>query len=40
MENTANVYGSATQQEKDSGAYIVDGTTLLFPDNAKAYYII
>lgn len=40
MENTANVYGSATELEKESGAYIVDGTTLVFPDGADPYVII
>jgi hypothetical protein len=40
MENTANVYGSATATEKATGAYIVDGTTLTFPDGAGPYFII
>lgn len=40
MENTANVYGSATETEKETGAYIVDGTTLVFPDGADPYVII
>lgn len=40
MENTANVYGSATPTEKATGAYIVDGTTLTFPDGAAPYLII
>jgi hypothetical protein len=40
MENTANVYGSATATEKATGAYIVDGTTLQFPDGAEPYVII
>jgi hypothetical protein len=40
MQNTANVYGSATELEKESGGYIVDGTTLKFPDNEDPYVII
>ena len=40
MENDANVYGSATATEKATGAYIVDGSTLEFPDGAGPYYII
>lgn len=40
MENTANVYGSATDSEKRLGAYIVDETTLKFPDGADPYRII
>ena len=40
MENTANVYGSATATEKATGGYIVDETTLKFPDGADPYVII
>ena len=40
MQNTANVYGSATELEKESGAYIVDGTALVFPDGEAPYVII
>jgi hypothetical protein len=40
MEDTANDYGSATDDEKRLGAYIVDETTLKFPDGADAYRII
>ena len=40
MEDTANVYGSATTTEKETGAYIVNGTTLVFPDGAGPYLII
>lgn len=39
MQNTANVYGSATDDEKADGGYIV-GATLKFPDLADAYRII
>lgn len=39
MQNTANVYGSATDTEKSTGGYIV-GATLKFPDGADAYRII
>ena len=39
MQNTANVYGSATDTEKSTGGYIV-GATLKFPDGAEAYRII
>lgn len=40
MQNTANVYGSATDDEKRLGAYIVDSTSLKFPDGAEPYRII
>lgn len=40
MENDANDYDTATATEKATGAYIVDGTTLEFPDGAGPYYII
>lgn len=40
MEDTANVYGSATDTEKRLGFYIVDETTLKFPDGAEPYRII
>lgn len=40
MLNTANVYGSATDAEKRFGGYIVNGTTLKFPDGADPYRII
>lgn len=39
MQNTANVYGSATDTEKRLGGYIV-GATLKFPDGAEPYRII
>lgn len=38
--NTYPVYGSATAEEKEAGAFIVDGTTLLFPDGTGPYRII
>lgn len=40
MANTANPYGSATDLEKSTGAYIVDEATLEFPDGAEPYVII
>lgn len=40
MLDTANVYGSATDEEKELGGYIVDETTLKFPDGADPYRII
>lgn len=40
MLDTANDYGSATDSEKTLGAYIVDETTLKFPDGADPYRII
>lgn len=40
MQNTANVYGSATDDEKRVGCYIVDAATLKFPDGAEPYRII
>lgn len=40
MQNDANNYSSATETEKRTGAYIVDGSTLTFPDGAEPYYII
>jgi hypothetical protein len=39
MQNTANVYGSATDTEKRTGGYIV-GATLKFPDGEDPYRII
>lgn len=39
MQNTANVYGSATDTEKQFGGYIV-GASLKFPDGADPYRII
>lgn len=38
--DTYPVYGSATDAEKESGAFIVDETTLLFPDGTRPYRII
>lgn len=38
--NTYPVYGSATDAEKAAGAWIVDGTTLQFPDGTGPYRII
>lgn len=40
MENTAPVYGSATEQQKRKGAWFVDETTLVFPDGATPYAFI
>jgi hypothetical protein len=40
MENTAPNYGLATPTEKRTGAYLVDGTTLLFPDGEPPYAFI
>lgn len=40
MPNTANQYSSATANEKETGCYLVDGTTLKFPDGADPYRII
>jgi len=40
MENTAPDYGSATETDKSTGCYIVDETTLTFPDGQKAYRMI
>lgn len=40
MPDTAPVYGSASQAERDTGAYIVDEATLLFPDGTGPYRII
>lgn len=38
--NTYPVYGSATDAEKSAGAWIVDESTLLFPDGTGPYRII
>jgi hypothetical protein len=38
--DTYPVYGSATTAQKESGAFIVDGTTLVFPDGTGPYRII
>jgi hypothetical protein len=40
MENTAPVYGSATDEQKRLGAYFVNGTTLTFPDGEPPYAFI
>ena len=40
MENTANLYGSATDLEKATGCYIVDEATLAFADGSGPYEII
>lgn len=40
MENDANGYDTATQEELNTGCYIVDETTLQFPDGRKPYYIM
>jgi hypothetical protein len=40
MENTANDYASATDDEKRLGNYAVDGGTLLFPDGTGPYVAI
>ena len=40
MENTAPVYGSATDAEKRNGAWFVNGSTLVFPDGASPYLFI
>lgn len=40
MENTAPVYGSATDDEKRNGAWFVNGSTLVFPDGASPYLFI
>lgn len=40
MADTAPVYGSASDAEKQSGAFIVDETTLQFPDGTGPYRII
>lgn len=40
MQDTANVYGSATADEKANGAYIVDETLLKFPDGTGPYKVI
>jgi hypothetical protein len=40
MNNSANPYNTATANEKATGAYIVDGTTLEFPDGEGPYLII
>lgn len=39
-EDTAPAYGSATDEEKAEGAWIVDEATLLFPDGTGPYRII
>lgn len=40
MENTAPVYGSASDAEKETGGFIVDEGTLQFPDGTGPYRII
>lgn len=40
MENTAPVYGSATDEQKRNGAWFVNGSTLVFPDGASPYLFI
>jgi hypothetical protein len=40
MANGSPVYGSATQAQKDTGAFMVDGTTLVFADGTKPYVFI
>jgi len=40
MANGTPVYGSASQAEKDFGAFFVDGGTLVFPDGTGPYVFI
>lgn len=38
-ENTRGIYTAATDAEKEQGTYMVDGTTLVFPDGTGPYVI-
>jgi len=40
MPNGSPVYGSATQTQKDTGAFFVNGGTLVFPDGTGPYVFI